>query len=83
MEPKITQELLKLPEVQEFRSFLVRKLAELRDIQNILKLDDANELALEVKARLRASEVVAEILGDLLPVEERAIMSDNKEYIIP
>jgi len=81
MNPILIKKLLEIPELQEFIVFLTKEANKLNDISDI-KLNGAEEIAIEVKARKRASETITRILSPLINYQEIKPNFSNQEYIV-
>lgn len=68
--PQIATKLMTdVAEMKEFITFLSEEALKLNNLDDI-KLDDPIELAVEVKARKKAYEKIADILSPLLNTQE-------------
>lgn len=71
------------PEFTELRHYIYGKIQELESIHGIQDLPDAEQQALEVKARIRAFGKLVEIFTGLIPVDKRMKTGGtNKDYVI-
>lgn len=79
--PQIAQKLMAdITEMKEFVVFLREEALKLNNLDDI-KLDDPVELSVEVKARKKAYEKIADILNPLLNTQE-TYSNNLKDYIV-
>ncbi len=76
MNPETIHRLLSFPEAKEFVSFLASQALLLNTLDGI-KLDDPDEIALEVKARQRAYETVVHMLEPFLAGDARVTVKSE------
>lgn len=70
MNPKIASKLAQeVPEIKEFVSFIKQEIRKLDTTTDIL-LDDPIELAVEVKARKKAIEVLVSIMSPIVNAQD-------------
>ena len=89
LDPQIAKDLIeKFPQGKEFVAFLAEKASELNTINNLpnsdlLGLTDPEKIAIELKGRQRAYQIIIEILDPLLNTSKGAILKPNsKEYSV-
>ena len=68
---------------RELKRILVENILELENIQNIKELDNAGELALEIKAQQKAAKQLRKILSQFSNFEQsREKKGKDKYYIL-
>ena len=81
MDPRIIESLRGRPEFEELRAFLRFKWVEFNQLSNLPELPDAHDLALEVKARLRAVKLLEDVIGALADVKVGPPPVSSREFI--
>ena len=65
MKPEIVKKLMEYPLMAEFSRYLTQEINDINTFDDI-RLDDPTEIAIEVKARMRAREKMLVILEGLV-----------------
>lgn len=82
LDPAVAQKLMKeLPELQEFRAFLVEEAQALNTLQGMENWT-GQDVAVEVRARLRAFETIKRILRPLIDTGEVRTGTPIGEYVV-
>ena len=67
---------------KSLKEYLLSRLNELRNIENLNELSTATAQALEVKSQKRAYLKLKEIMKDLMDIEEEARKNDPRDSYI-
>mgnify|MGYP003394242421 CR=1 FL=1 len=81
MNPELAKKISAIPEIKEFIAFIGGEILKLDQLADI-KLTNADEIALEVKARQRAVDKLKEILFPLVNVDNRTLGGSNADYVV-
>lgn len=80
LDPKIAEKLMSdVPEMREFISFVNEEANKLNKLDDI-DFDLPIPMAIEVKARKKAYQLLKDILDPLIFRQENAIISDASEF---
>jgi hypothetical protein len=80
MSPQAIEKLTKSPEGQELVTFLVNEIRKLDRVSDIIFADD-RELAVELLARQRASQILATILKPFLSKKQEQVEPEREPDI--
>ncbi len=64
---------------KDLKNYLISKVMELRDINNLREIDTPTAYAIEVKAQKRAFKKLKEIVDDLLTFSEESVNIDPRD----
>jgi len=73
---------LESPDGRELKRVLIENILELENIQNIKELNNAEELALEIKAQQKAAKQLRKILSQFSNFEQGRGKEEKDKYYI-
>lgn len=86
MSPELAKKIMDMPEGKEIVEFIASEVFKLDTVDNdwFINYSEPMEISIEVKARLRAIEVLKKILDPLLLAKDYGIIkgSGNKDFIV-